>query len=264
MDRNIIQKKQYINRTDLTEFIVPYGIEEIEEYAFAQCGSLLRIAIPDTAERIAANAFFECDSLDKVYVYHSEGGVNIYSINDEKTEALATLTAIAFRELSEASLFDVRAFGNEEWIKIWDNAFMAYLLYPDDAGFMPFLAGGEEDYEEEQASRDSFAVKTRTKKAACLIDRLLAEEFFSLDDKLKMRYLNKLKSLCETGSKEALSALASRKDNLEKTVELFASNHLLTDATISELISALPSEAVELKGLLMRTQEGNIFESLKL
>ena len=264
MDRNIIQKKQYMNRADLTEFVVPYGVTEIGEYAFAQCGRLARIAIPDTLDVIASNAFFECDNLKKVYVYHSEDTVNIYSANDAKTEMLATLVAIAFREFSESPLYDVHAFGHTDWIKACDNSFMAYLLSPDDKGFMPFLAGGEEDYESEASARAQHSTKVRIKKAACLIDRLLAEEFYIIDTQLKARYLNKLKSLCETNDKEGLSALALRKDNLDKTVDLFSENRLLTEASISELISTLPSDAVELKSLLMRTQEGNIFDSLKL
>ena len=265
MMENIIIKKQYMNRTDISEFVVPSGVQKIEDYAFAQCVNLKRVALPDTVLHVAANAFVQCDSLEKVYVYSPLSSDSFtFDMPFHKSEKLARILAVALKELSAPELFNVRSAGSPAWFAAWDSAFPAYLMSPDDKGFMPFLAGGEEDYEPEQRSREKYMVRTRIKKAAYIIDRLLAEAICPVQDRAKEAYILTLKKLCEEGEREALIALSQRKEYIKETVELFVKGGFLTDDTVQNLLVTLPDESVELKSLIVNLCEKDVFETLKL
>lgn len=63
-----IPDEQYKGRTDLTEFTVPEGVQEIGEHAFADCTNLRRITLPDTLRKISAFAFINCMSLAEIRI----------------------------------------------------------------------------------------------------------------------------------------------------------------------------------------------------
>ena len=49
----------YLNYILVENIIIPYGVEEIRDYAFAGCISLVSISIPDSVMRIGNNTFFK-------------------------------------------------------------------------------------------------------------------------------------------------------------------------------------------------------------
>ena len=63
-----IGEEMYRNRFDLTEFIVPAGVESIEEEAFRNCINLERITLPEGLEEIGEEAFRDCVSLREIRI----------------------------------------------------------------------------------------------------------------------------------------------------------------------------------------------------
>jgi len=52
----------------LKEIIIPEGILEIEEEAFANCSHLTKVTLPSTLRKIGRNAFAGCKALEQVVV----------------------------------------------------------------------------------------------------------------------------------------------------------------------------------------------------
>ena len=53
---------------------------------------------------------------------------------------------------------------------------MEYINEPDDTGFNPFLAGGEEDYEDPENDPEYFKMNKRIKKCGFILERLKFDE----------------------------------------------------------------------------------------
>ena len=64
----VISEEMYRNNMELTEFIVPADVEEIEEEAFRNCANLEKIILPDGLEEIGEEAFRDCASLREIRI----------------------------------------------------------------------------------------------------------------------------------------------------------------------------------------------------
>ncbi len=253
-----IEKKQYVNRRDLSRFVVPEGVEEIEAYAFADCVELKFIAVPSSVKHMVASAFFGCEKLTQVHVYEGEFSEGDISLLPARARELSNLCAVYVRELiwtSELSFSDV---GSEEWLSAWDKAFSLYLGMPDETGFFPFNAGGEEDYEDALANPEYYIKKIRMKKANYMIDRLLCAENCPLLDEFKKGYTERLLT-----NEEALEALMQRTEKIPEAVALFDEIGLLP-SDIEQMLRKVPESAVELRAELIKRQKTDIFSALVL
>ncbi len=253
-----IQKKEYLGRTDLTSFVVPAGTACIGAYAFAQCTGLGRIAIPRSVETLFVNSFAECDNLRSVFVYEGDRETAMDE-TDPKKCGEAFLFAVAIRYLTDTTLLSPKEVGSPGWIGRWDDAFEAYLSAPDDAGFSPFLAGGEEDYEDPMNDIVYYCRQKRKRKADLMIERLLYDGCFPVSGKMKELCAREL-----AAHEETYEALGNRRERLEETVTLFEELGLLSDEVCDRLIRTLPDEALELKSLLIRRNKKDIFDTFAL
>ena len=99
--------KVFYNCKNLTEVVLPDGIELIGKYMFYQCNSLTEITIPNTVKAMEQQAFYYCSQLSKVTfaegndsngliltggVYGSQYGTSYYPVFDR----CDNLTQIAF------------------------------------------------------------------------------------------------------------------------------------------------------------------------
>ena len=241
-----IGKKEYLGRNDLREFVVPPEVEEIGDWAFAQCACLKRIAIPATIAVIGRSIFEGCDALTRIFIYASDDHVFMFSSCTARDDVLAELTAYAWTLFPSAVLMQPDRVGTDVWLDAWNAACMTFLQGEDDIGFSPFLAGGEEDYAEQLSSRSHYESVMRRKKADVVLTRLRAEAFFSLRPEDKEQYASYLKS-----NREAYAVLKDCTDHMRETVAIFEELGLLSGTKTEELIRELPEEAVELRALLM-------------
>ena len=258
MNGREIQKKEYLGRTDLTSFVVPAGTVTIGAYAFAQCTRLRKVAIPRSVETIFANSFAECENLRSVFVYDGERETAMDETDPNKCGE-AFLFAVAIRYLTDTILLSPKEVGSGKWLGRWDEAFEAYLSAPDDTGFSPFLAGGEEDYEDPMNDIVYYSRQRRKQKADLTIERLLYDGCFPVSGKMKELCAREL-----AAHEETYEALGSRREHLEETVALFEELGLLTDAVSDRLIRTLPNEALELKSLLIRRNKKDVFDTFVL
>ena len=63
-------------RQDITEVVVPDGVESIRGSAFSDCASLQRIVIPDSVKNIGDWAFSLCKSLESINIPSSVNSIN--------------------------------------------------------------------------------------------------------------------------------------------------------------------------------------------
>ena len=61
-------KNLYLNRTLVTDLVIPDGVTKIKDYAFRGCSSLASITIPESVTSIGEEAFYFCDSLASVKI----------------------------------------------------------------------------------------------------------------------------------------------------------------------------------------------------
>lgn len=66
--RDYIQKYNFENLSQLTNVIIPDGVEEIENNAFYNCRNLTSVTIPDSVTSIQDSVFYNCGSLTSVTV----------------------------------------------------------------------------------------------------------------------------------------------------------------------------------------------------
>ncbi|GMI22947.1 hypothetical protein TeGR_g10972 [Tetraparma gracilis] len=62
----VIRKSEYISRLDLTEVVIPEGIETIGKQAFQNCRNLKKVVLPSTLRFLGHACFRECVSLVEI------------------------------------------------------------------------------------------------------------------------------------------------------------------------------------------------------
>ena len=70
--------KNAFERSTLTEVVIPYGLERIEDSAFAGCKALTEITVPETVREIGGWAFADCTSLESAVIEGDCGTVPLY------------------------------------------------------------------------------------------------------------------------------------------------------------------------------------------
>ncbi len=74
----------------LKEIVIPEGILEIEEEAFANCSHLTKVTLPSTLRKIGRNAFVGCKALEQVVVPDAIAEIklwderHVWSVNPNK------------------------------------------------------------------------------------------------------------------------------------------------------------------------------------
>ena len=242
-----IDKKEYLGRTDLAEFVVPCTVCEIGDWAFAQCAGLKRIAIPKGVKAMGKGVFDGCDLLEAIYVYGAEDTEFKFRSCSKEEKALAEMCVYAFKYFQSPDLSDLSAVGSEAWIRAWDEACIRFLEAEDDEGFSPFLAGGEEDYDEQLSDRAYYEHERRRKKAAVSIERMLAEPFFSMEERVKEKY----ETFLSRHGSEVCEVMAGVTHDIRIMVLLFGHIGLLDGDRGNRLLETIPDTAVELRSLLM-------------
>lgn len=220
----------------LRSYVIPKGTREIGEWAFAGCKALYHVAIPCSVEHIGRDAFANCDQLKSASFYQESA---------EEEDALAGLMALALRYFkADDRLITARKNGQAAWLKLWDEACTMFLDSSDEEGFRPFLAGGEEDYEDEAQKREEYARAMRLRKARAIYERLLILEDGESTSLFQKRFRENDMAL------ELL--LTGELGNQSQALRVYEDAGLLTRENCLMMLSRLPEESVELKALLLQ------------
>ncbi len=260
-NEKIIKKKEYLGRNDLTEVIVPYGVEEIENWAFAQCKNLNRIAIPKTVKKMAKDIFLDSDNLTQIYFFDGKiaDRENMFESFSVGKACIAGMTAIAFVLFDDNELKNIDSIGTKAWFDRWDKNCLSYINQEDGKDFSPFLSGGEEDYVDKENNYEYFCHKKRVKNVNIIFNRLIGNRYYPLEEENKnafVKYLENHIYVDESQEKEysgeACKILVETKYDANEVFEIYDENNLITDANIDMIIKNVPDENIELKALLLR------------
>ena len=244
----VIDKKLHFGERKLGYDIIPQGIKEIGDWAYAQCGALEWLALPVSVALLGREVFRGCGALRYVYYYDSD----TFSRTGlpEDVHRIAMLNALAIRCFPDPLSLLVPASGElKSRLDAWDRCCFAYLGQPDELGFEPFLAGGEEDYDENEEQLDSFRNMRQRLKAQAVYTRLLAEKNSSLpfDGEHRENFASFFRS-CP----EALPMLDRIDSHYEETAEIYAEAGLLTPETLQDALASLRPSNVKMRSALIR------------
>lgn len=244
----IIRKKQFWGEKTLKTYIVEDGTTEIGDWAFAGCAELARISVPLSVERIGREAFSGCEKLKEVELRGD-------CFDEKKSRACAEMMAFAVRWFPEAAeLIVARRAGMESWLEAWDQAGLKFLERPCEEGFRPFLAGGEEDYEDDEKALKNHCHERLLTKANLILTRLMAAEqgIFLVSEKKRAELHALLR-----GNDAAWEVLYEPLSEPRLVVRIFEDAGLLTAALLKNVIPQIPAENVELRALLMQKVSGD-------
>lgn len=127
-----ITRKAFLNKKHLYSVALPESIEEIGDWAFANCVGLTEISLPKREVRFGRAVFKNCGNLKRIVT----GACN------EEPELLAATVTL----LDAYYLLDLPAAGSADWLGKWDNKLSAVLWTSDQEGYISQSVYGEEDY----------------------------------------------------------------------------------------------------------------------
>lgn len=239
MEENRIYKKQYLGNRTLKEFRIPPRVFVVEDWAFAHCKELFKIEIPKGVKTMGQNVFLGCEGLKEVLVYEED-----FLYKEE-----AGLLALGIRFFPDDRLFCFENIGTEQWYEAYDKMLLAYLEQPDEEGFDPFLAGGEEDYEDPKNNRDFFCKWKQQRKCEVLLERFLH------DSNLSEIYAQKYKNYLVCRREAWIQILQNKGEEALRYLNVCDRAGLIQKENIGFLLEAFEdSRYTECKAYLLRYQ----------
>ena len=230
-----IKKKAHLNDKSLYTEVIPSGITGIEDWAYSGCSNLSELYIPKEAGSISPKAFKGCDKLDRIFIYENEPR-NV--LNKEPH-----MLALSVKKWPAKTELLVRESINTEiFQKCYDELLIAFLNEPDETGFDPFPAGGEEDYEGEENDLPLFIMKKQEQKAHLIYERLRTD---GIDEVRYIDYLNDHR-------KDAAFTFLLRHSLYENAYRKMYLEMKLPQTEELPLLIEKASEDVELKSMLIR------------
>lgn len=167
----VVPKKWLLGDRQIEQLILPYTVNHIEDWAFAHCRNLKEIWLPKKRLTAGQGILDGCDKLLRIVIYEPmEDNIRVY---EEEAELLAY--ALQFAPVGD--VLDVTDIGTEKWYDWLDEQICGYLDTSDDKGFDPFLAGGEEDYEDPANHVEYYSFLRQQEKIAILLARLMQEKY---------------------------------------------------------------------------------------
>ena len=73
-----ISRNLYIGNEQVTELIIPEGVEEIGYSAFERCLGITKVSLPSTLRKVGADAFFDCTDIMMVNITSLQDYCSIY------------------------------------------------------------------------------------------------------------------------------------------------------------------------------------------
>lgn len=256
-----IPAKLHLGDHTLTHDIIPWGVREIGDWAYAHCDELTWIALPSSVKHLGRDIFLGCEHLEQVYFYEESGFSGPLS-SEDAAFLPALLNAMALRCFPDflPMLFSKTA-PSPEVLNLWDENCLSFCTAPSDSGFQPFLAGGEEDYTEGEDQYEAHLRKQNCLRARMLYLRLLSERVasFPLGAAQRERFFN----LFQTNP-EALSLLSQVGSHYYETAGLYQEAGLLSPENLPSVIASLSPTHIEMKSALLSLHSGGILDTLSL
>lgn len=248
-----IGKKAFFG-CQIRTIVLPSGITDIEDWAFAGCRRLEEIWLPDGIEHLGKEIFLKDSNLKRIIIYRREEK-NLTDSLLEYDEAAAVLLAHAVTKMKSYALFFPLELGSRSWYETWDEICEQFLSEPDDTGFSPILAGGEEDYITNENDVSYYCHMRRMEKAELAYERLRYPAFLAEEKKeMYRKYLRCHNYGDQSG--ETWEFLKQSGQKQSEYMEVFADSGCVTLENKDALIRDLKENDTELKAFLLRFRSG--------
>nr|MCR5511868.1 hypothetical protein [Lachnospiraceae bacterium] len=138
MFSEIPAKAHMSDKSIIHEYVSP-DILSIGPWAYSGCSNMTDIRLTAGCD-VANTAFKGCDELEYIYLYRKDDPDYVNHINISPY-----LLALMIKAWPKETSGLIRiASDNETFLREFDDRMTHYMLEPDETGFVPFLAGGEE------------------------------------------------------------------------------------------------------------------------
>ncbi len=257
---NEIPKKAVLGNRNVDMIIVPYGVKEIGDWAFAHCPMLKEIWLPDTVEKYGRDIFLDDDKLEKIVVYSKQETEQLYYVNEDMPE----LFAIAVKCFEKSETYRFSNLFDESWLKWFDSNLSDYIDEPDETGFNPFLAGGEEDYEDPENDIEYYKKKQRERKCGAILKRLKSAKEPSVS------YMEKYKAHINKHKSDAIRFILDNKQESFNYLKIYAEHDFIEEKDIPSLLESFSDESyIDSKAYIIKYKEQhfknkNIWDDFKL
>ncbi|MBQ9200385.1 MAG: leucine-rich repeat protein [Lachnospiraceae bacterium] len=260
-----VSKKAMLGDKNVDLIFVPYGIKRIGDWAFAHCIRLKEIWLPDTLKGFGKDVFLDDINLEKIVVYskiknesesHSKNSTELYDDKKEQmyfvNDDISELLAIAVKYFKNGEAYNFSRLIDDKWLEWFDTNLLAYIDEPDDSGFNPFLAGGEEDYEDPENDINYYKKKQREKKCGAILVRLKAAQ------KPTAAYIEKYKKFINAHKKETIMFMLDKKHESFSLLKIYTEYDFIEETDIPYLLESFSDEQyIDCKAYIIKYKDHN-------
>ncbi len=261
MDKSI-PAKLHLGDKMLKSDIIPPGISGIGDWAYAHCSGLKQLALPDTVCNLGKEVFLGCTQLNHVYCYSGDDFIfeTLPAEKDAPTHQKAVLNALALKHFTGPLSAIIREKGNDrDQLQTWDKCCLEFLASPDEKGFDPFLAGGEEDYGDNDEQLSSYINEQRRLKAYIVYTRLMSAATGSLpmDNETQELYYKIFGS-----SPGALPLLNDINSHCTAAADIYKKAGLLNTKALPDILASLDPDRIEMRAALINGSSDSLLSGL--
>ena len=248
MFSEIPAKAHMSDKSIIHEYVSP-DISAIGPWAYSGCSNMTDIRLPAGCD-VANTAFKGCDELAYIYLYRKDDPDYVNHINISPY-----LLALMIKAWPKETSGLIRiASETQTFLREFDDRMTHYMLEPDETGFVPFLAGGEEDYDDNDEALRRFAGSVLRRKILMIYERLFISrsdsEATSVPDDIYSEYLGFLRS---NNPVPAFSVLTESKVRRSEFAGLYFDLELNKEVSNEELLKLASSDTSLRARILVNT-----------
>ncbi|MDE6916990.1 MAG: leucine-rich repeat domain-containing protein, partial [Lachnospiraceae bacterium] len=228
---------------------LPATIEEIGDWAFAHAEHLTSVIIPRRPISRGKELFLGCKRLREIVFDCSQREWEEYA-----PLGLYRMLAMGVTVLHDYVLFDPVDFGNDAWVRRWDEKLSALVALDDLDGFEELWTCGEEDYEGKDYDIKSYPVEKRKMKLRIVYFRLMHP--YKIADETLETFRAYLRSHTKgTEAPEAWELLIEEHADDLEYYRVFADSGCINEDNFDGLLADMKDCSAELKAYLLRYKE---------
>lgn len=259
-----IGRKAFLSNKRIREVILPGGVEEIDDWAFAYCSKLEIVRLPRRKILFGKGAFLQCVRLEQMLL-ETDG---VSDLPEADRVYTGGLLAAAVHKLDDPYLLNLPEAGTAEWIGKWDTRLMQVMHTPDRDGYQQTILCGEEDIGSMENNLEYFLSQKRKGKARLALLRLLYDNGLQRSVRGELTaYLREHTKGCP--HEEAWQIVREEYGNRREYYDILLDTGALTQQNFDAALCDMGAELAEMKAYLLRVKEerfgsGGFFDSLEL
>lgn len=251
-----VERKAFLSCRQLREIILPAGLRQIGDWAFAYCANLTNVWLPRHSMNLGKGIFKDCQALTGIFYLDGHSA--------KERQAGILLGTVPVKLEAEYLLVPGEA-GSEQWIARYDAKLQEFLAQPDEDGYTKMVYCGEEDI---MANMDLYLAERRRAKARLCYLRLINP--VCLEKGFEQELTEYLRDHTRGGESEAAwEVVYQEHGNEQEYYEAFTRAGCVTEENYDAILSQMGEKYPEMKGYLMRyrsekMEETDFFDLLSL